>query len=84
MDDFKRALLEQWARTHNIASNRVSVLFSPLLLAENTMNGNGIYPRNHRHIRSVRVQPTPIDVVDHSQGLLASKPKNGFVSFQDD
>ena len=95
IDEFKRALLEQWAKTHGIASNRVSVLFSPLInlasastptpvYTQQTMTSNGtIHHRNHRHIRSVRVQPIPVvDTVDHarnghvttqrSQGLPAS------------
>ncbi len=97
MDEFKRALLEQWAKTHGIAPNRVSVLFSPLLLnnlatpttttASILTSSNGVYHRNHRHIRSVRVQPIlSVDTVDRrgrngnalpststkSQGLLAA------------
>jgi hypothetical protein len=89
IDDFKRALLELWAKNHGIASNRVSQLFSPLLgnglggglggryLATSptsmTSNGlnNGQGHRNHRHVRSVRVQQTNLDTIDRglSPGL---------------
>ena len=99
IDDFKRALLEQWAKTHGIASNRVSVLFSPLINLASASNptspikvasiaqqmtaaSNGIHHRNHRHIRSVRVQPIPVvDTVDHARnGHAATHRSQGYIN----
>lgn len=98
INDFKRALLEQWAKTNGIASNRVSVLFSPfnqvptntglasVAAATGGLN-NGIHHRNHRHIRSVRVIPSSNsqdhpDAVARSQGLLASKANRNGLHYQ--
>ena len=88
LDEFKRALLEQWAKTHGIASNRVSILFSPLVnLTSPVTSGhifpsnNGVYHRNHRHIRSVRVQPIPaVDDVTSGQTNGHISVKNGQIS----
>ena len=64
LEEFQRALLEQWAKHHNIPLNRVSNLLvtgrppTASTLTSTAASTNG-YHRNHRHIRSVRVQPIP-------------------------
>ena len=83
IDEFKRALLEQWAKSHGIASNRVSFLYAPTSLngGSVTSNGVGVLHRNHRHIRSVRVQPIPIiattEAADAPDTAKYHKPQNG-------
>ena len=88
IDEFKRALLEQWAKSHGIASNRVSFLYAPTSIngtASVTSNGvqaAGVLHRNHRHIRSVRVQPIPTVVAsgDSPDTAKNHKPQNGLRS----
>ena len=73
LEEFQRALMEQWAKNHDIPSNRVSLLLAGRPPTASTITSNGLH-RNHRHIRSVRVQPIPtvsMDTVDngHAAGV---------------
>ncbi len=63
IDEFKRALLEQWARANGMSASRVSALFAPVnpsavASADAAVTGY----RTHRHVRSVRIQPTSLSV----------------------
>ena len=84
IDEFKRALLEQWAKSHGIASNRVSFLYAPTSInGTASVTSNGVLHRNHRHIRSVRVQPIPTMVSSSSDSPDTAKnhkPQNGLRS----
>ncbi len=61
IDEFKRALLEQWARSNGLSASRVSALFapvSPTAVASADAQVTGY--RTHRHVRSVRIMPTSL------------------------
>lgn len=63
IDEFKRALLEQWARSQGLPPSRVSQLFAPISPTTNNSSSSVTATanhRNHRHVRSVRVQPIPV------------------------